>query len=99
MAEETKKKKTLWNFVDSLEGDKVVWMIVILLILFSIVAIFSSTSLLALQQKTTRMAITKLSLRKALTAHARYMIMATFTTSKTWTWNPKTETIRHAWLM
>ena len=41
MAEETKKKKTLWNFVDSLEGDKVVWMIVILLILFSIVAIFS----------------------------------------------------------
>lgn len=57
MAEETKKKKTLWNFVDSLEGDKVVWMIVILLILFSIVAIFSSTSLLALQQHTTRMAI------------------------------------------
>ncbi len=57
MAEKAKKKKTLWNFVDSLEGDKVVWMIVILLILFSIVAIFSSTSLLALQQKTTRMAI------------------------------------------
>ncbi len=43
--------------MDSLEGDKVVWMIVILLILFSIVAIFSSTSLLALKQKTTRMAI------------------------------------------
>lgn len=57
MAEAAKKKKTLWNFVDSLEGDKVVWMIVILLILFSIVAIFSSTSLLALQQHTTRMAI------------------------------------------
>jgi cell division protein FtsW len=57
MAENVKKKKTLWNFVDSLEGDKVVWMIVILLILFSIVAIFSSTSLLAIQQKTTRMAI------------------------------------------
>lgn len=57
MAEDAKKKKTLWNFVDSLEGDKVVWMIVILLILFSIVAIFSSTPLLALQQNTTRMAI------------------------------------------
>ena len=50
---ESKKKKNLWNFIDSLEGDKVVWMIVILLILFSIVAIFSSTSLLAIQQKTT----------------------------------------------
>ena len=57
MAGETKQKKTLWNFVDSFEGDKVVWMIVMLLILLSIVAIFSSTSLLALQQKTTRMAI------------------------------------------
>ena len=57
MAVETKKKKTLWNFVDSLEGDKVVWMIVILLILFSIVAIFSSTPLLALMQKTNRMSI------------------------------------------
>ena len=31
-----KKKNTLWNFVDNLEGDKVVWMVVILLILFSI---------------------------------------------------------------
>jgi cell division protein FtsW len=41
---EGKKKKTLWNFIDNLEGDKVVWMIVLLLILFSIVAIFSSTS-------------------------------------------------------
>ena len=59
MAENAKKKKTLWNFVDSLEGDKVVWMIVILLILFSIVAIFSSTPLLALQQGTTRMAIVR----------------------------------------
>lgn len=57
MAVEGKKKRTLWNFVDSLEGDKVVWMIVILLILLSIVAIFSSTSLLALQQNTTRMSI------------------------------------------
>lgn len=52
-----KNKKTIWNFVDSLEGDKVVWMIVLLLILISIVAIFSSTSLLAVQQHTTRMKI------------------------------------------
>lgn len=53
----TKKKKNLWNFIDSLEGDKVVWMIVILLILFSIVTIFSSTPLLAIMDKTNRMAI------------------------------------------
>ena len=32
------------NFVDNLEGDKVVWIIVLMLILISIVCIFSSTS-------------------------------------------------------
>ncbi len=57
MAEENKKKSTLWNFLDNLEGDKVVWMIVLLLMLISIVAIFSSTSQLALSQNTSRMAI------------------------------------------
>ena len=56
MAEE-KKKNSWWNFLDNLEGDKVVWMIVLLLMLISIVAIFSSTSQLALSQKTSRMAI------------------------------------------
>ena len=56
MAEE-KKKTTLWNFFDNLEGDKVVWMIVLLLMMISIVAIFSSTSQLAISQNTSRMAI------------------------------------------
>ena len=59
MAEAAKKKKTLWNFVDTLEGDKVVWMIVILLIMVSILAIFSSTSQLALMDGTSRMAIVR----------------------------------------
>lgn len=40
--------KKFWNFVGNLQGDKVVWMIVLLLILLSIVAIFSSTPLLAI---------------------------------------------------
>ena len=43
-------KNSFWNFVDALEGDKVVWMITLMLILISIVAIFSSTSQLALTQ-------------------------------------------------
>lgn len=37
-------RKTFWNFADSLKGDKVVWMIALMLILISIVCIFSSTS-------------------------------------------------------
>ena len=54
---EEKKRNNLWNFLDNLEGDKVVWMIVLLLMLISIVAIFSSTSQLALQKGTSRMNI------------------------------------------
>ena len=38
------KKRTVWNFFDRIEGDKVVWIIALMLILFSIVCIFSSTS-------------------------------------------------------
>lgn len=39
-----KGKRNFWNFADSLKGDKVVWMIALMLILISIVCIFSSTS-------------------------------------------------------
>ncbi|MBQ8483452.1 MAG: FtsW/RodA/SpoVE family cell cycle protein [Bacteroidales bacterium] len=50
--ETAKKKKDgasgngFWHFIDNIEGDKVVWIIVFLLIMISILAIFSSTSLL-----------------------------------------------------
>ena len=40
------QKKGFWGFIDNIEGDKVVWIIVFLLIMISILAIFSSTSLL-----------------------------------------------------
>ena len=38
------QKKGFWGFIDNIEGDKVVWIIVFLLIMISILAIFSSTS-------------------------------------------------------
>lgn len=57
MEGKVRKKKNLWNFADYLEGDKVVWIIVILLILFSIVAIFSSTSQITFNGSTSRMEI------------------------------------------
>lgn len=38
------KKSRIWNFFDGLKGDKVVWMIVLMLIMCSAVCIFSSTS-------------------------------------------------------
>lgn len=39
------KKSRIWDFFDGLKGDKVVWMIVIILIMISGVCIFSSTSM------------------------------------------------------
>ncbi|MBP5689930.1 MAG: FtsW/RodA/SpoVE family cell cycle protein [Bacteroidales bacterium] len=58
MAKKTRKeKRTIWTMVDRFEGDKVIWMIVLLLVMFSLLTIFSSTPLLALIEKKDRMAI------------------------------------------
>ena len=40
----TGRKRTLWNIFENTEGDKVVWIIVLILIMFSVLCIFSSTS-------------------------------------------------------
>ena len=48
-----------WKFVENFKGDKVIWMIVLLLMMFSILSVFSSTSLLAQQQGTDRLAIVR----------------------------------------
>ena len=44
--EKTDRFNKWWNFIDNSEGDKVVWIVVLMLILISVVAIFSSTPLL-----------------------------------------------------
>lgn len=59
MAKKSATKAGFWNFVDSFKGDKVIWMIVLMLIMLSIIAVSSSTSLLAVQQHVTRSAIIK----------------------------------------
>ena len=54
---EPDKKKGIWGLIDRIEGDKVVWIIVFMLIMISWLAIFSSTPLLAMETKTDRLAI------------------------------------------
>lgn len=44
MAATANKKRNLWNIFENFEGDKVVWMIVLLLMLISVLCMFSSTS-------------------------------------------------------
>ena len=55
----TKQQHGAWNLVDRFEGDKVILMIVLLLIIFSVVSIFSSTPLLALETGKDRLSIVK----------------------------------------
>lgn len=46
MAAQAKKSGGFWNFMDRIPGDKVIWIIVIVLMLLSTVTIFSSTTYL-----------------------------------------------------
>ncbi|MCQ2166031.1 MAG: FtsW/RodA/SpoVE family cell cycle protein [Bacteroidales bacterium] len=56
--EDKKKKGLLGSLAQNIkDGDRVIWIIVVLLMLFSIVAIFSSTSLLAIREKVSRVSI------------------------------------------
>ena len=57
--ENSSVKKGLWNLIDRIEGDKVVWVIVFMLLMISWLAIFSSTPLLALEMGTDRLSIMK----------------------------------------
>lgn len=57
--ENSTAKKGLWNLIDRIEGDKVVWVIVFMLLMISWLAIFSSTPLLALEMHTDRISIMK----------------------------------------
>lgn len=59
MAGKKKSDGRLWHFIDKLQGDKVIWMIVFILIMLSVLAISSSTPLLALQSGSSRNAIIK----------------------------------------
>ncbi len=55
MAEE--KKKGIARFFELLPGDRVIWIVVILLAMISILSVFSSSSLLALETGSSRMSI------------------------------------------
>lgn len=56
---ETVTRRGFWNFIDSIKGDKVVWIIVFMLVMISILAVFSSTSLLAMGDGTDRLGIAR----------------------------------------
>ena len=59
MAKDKKKgkKRNIWNWMDGFRGDKVVLIIALLLMLISVISVFSSTPLLALETGVDRIGI------------------------------------------
>ena len=51
------KKRNIWNWMDGFRGDKVVLIIALLLMLISVISVFSSTPLLALETGVDRIGI------------------------------------------
>jgi len=77
----TARKKTFWTFFDKLEGDKVVWIIALMLIMASVVCLFSSTSRL-LTGDQTRLDIMKIQFLIALTGLVFIIICYNFGTTE-----------------
>ena len=49
MTKKPRNKKSIWNLTEGFKGDKIILMVALLLMLISIIAVFSSTTLLANQ--------------------------------------------------
>ncbi|MCQ2158836.1 MAG: FtsW/RodA/SpoVE family cell cycle protein [Bacteroidales bacterium] len=71
---EARRNRKFWNFVDNLGGDKVVWIITLMLILLSIVCIFSASSKL-LKGDITRVDIAKEQIKTVLMGLAALLLV------------------------
>ena len=85
MAEEKNRKSSIWTFADHFEGDKVVWIIVLMLFLFSIVCMFSSSSRL-LRDGMTRLDLVKNQFFVALAGMAVIIILYNIKNIKFFRW-------------
>ena len=57
MDTDTRKKPDIWNWIDDFEGDKVILITAMVLLVASVITVFSSTSLLALGKGDSRVSI------------------------------------------
>ncbi|MCQ2176646.1 MAG: FtsW/RodA/SpoVE family cell cycle protein [Bacteroidales bacterium] len=85
---EDKKKRSIWNLASWLEGDTVVWIIVMMLILISIVCIFSSTSRL-LEGDQTRIDIIRRQLKVVVAGVAVILLCFSIKKEKIFKWFSK----------
>ena len=74
MAKEKKhtKRRNIWNWMDGFMGDKVILIIALLLMLISVISVFSSTPLLALETGVGRIGIMTTQLKVVLVKPEQY---------------------------
>ena len=88
MAKEKKKtkKRNIWNWMDGFRGDKVVLIIALLLMLISVISVFSSTPLLALETGVDRIGIMTTQLKVVLLGVVVILVLYIFGRSGLYRW-------------
>ena len=80
--EHTGRKVNVWNWMDGFRGDKVILIITLLLMLISVISVFSSTPLLALERGIDRIDIVTTQLKVVAAGVAVILLLYIFGRSK-----------------
>ena len=79
---EKKTKRDIWNWMDGFRGDKVILIIALLLMLISVISVFSSTPLLALEKGIDRISIMTTQLKVVVAGVVVILLLYIFGRSK-----------------
>jgi cell division protein FtsW (lipid II flippase) len=79
---EKKTKRDIWNWMDGFRGDKVILIIALLLMLISVISVFSSTPLLALEKGIDRISIMTSQLKVVVAGVVVILLLYIFGRSK-----------------
>ena len=91
MAKETghTKRRNIWNWMEGFRGDKVILIIALLLMLISVISVFSSTPLLALETGVNRIGIMTTQLKVVGIGVLTILILYIFGRSRAYRWAGK----------
>ena len=91
MAKEKKgaKRRNIWNWMEGFRGDKVILVIALLLMLISVISVFSSTPLLALETGVDRIGIMTTQLKVVLGGVITILVLYIFGRSGAYRWAGK----------
>ena len=82
----TGKRRNIWNWMEGFRGDKVILIIALLLMLTSVISVFSSTPLLALETGVDRIGIMTTQLKVVLIGVVTILLLYIFGRSRVYRW-------------